>query len=136
MNAPSAPPLRSASRAIRTAYLRHARGLVERWRVTGPIRTIDGMLEDLEQMNLRSARRVPLVWDSQLALLMANLPFEVSQELRGELRAGISPNRLMDALYVAQDQLLDLKVGPGRRRLNDEDESEEPARAPMLPGAA
>jgi hypothetical protein len=79
---------------------------------------------------------VPLVWDSQLALLVANLPFEVGQELRGELRAGISPNRLMDALYVVQDRLLDLKVGPGRRRLNHEDEREELAPAPVLPGAA
>jgi hypothetical protein len=58
----------------------------------------------------------------------------------GELRSGISPNRLIEALFCLQDQLFDLKVGPLRRWLREEEEPqearEELEEAPSLPPAA
>jgi hypothetical protein len=110
-------PLGDANREIRRARRQHMLGRWQRWRITGPIQMIDGMLEDVEQMNLRGARRVPLSWEPQLALLAASLPAGVCAD-RAELRAGISPNRLMEALFCLQDQLLDRKIGPLRTALS------------------
>jgi hypothetical protein len=134
-----ATPLGDANWAIRSARRRFALGRFERWRVTEPIRVIDGMLGELEEMNLRSARRVPIVWEPRLALLAANLPRAVHVDPT-ELRSGISPNRLIEALFGLQDQLFDLKVGPLRRWLREEEEPQEPREeleeAPALPPAA
>ncbi|MDQ6920658.1 MAG: hypothetical protein M3170_03550 [Candidatus Dormibacteraeota bacterium] len=136
-----ATPLGDANRAIRSARRRFALGRVERWRVINPIRVIDEMLDELEHLNLRGARRVPIVWEPRLALLAAHLPTPVRVD-PAELRAGISPNRLIEALFTLQDQLLDLKVGPLRRWLREEEEEPVDARdrdddeAPGLPPAA
>jgi hypothetical protein len=112
-------PLGDANRDIRWARRRHMLGRLQQWRITGPIQMIDRMLEDVEQMNMRGARRVPLSWEPQLALLAASLPAGVFAD-RAELRAGISPGRLMEALFCLQDQLLDLKIGPLRTALRQQ----------------
>jgi hypothetical protein len=124
-------PLGDANRAIRSARRMFVLGRFERWRVTNPIRVIDGMLEELEQMNLRRARRVPITWEPRLALLAANLPPAVQAD-PAELRAGVSPNRLIEALFDVQDQLFDLKVGPLRRWLRDEEEETDAEAKPEL----
>ena len=98
------------------------------------------MLDEVEEMNLRHARRVPITWEPRLALLAANLPPAVYAD-PVELRAGISPNRLMEALFTLQDQLFDLKVGPIRRWLRREEDMEErqglgTEQTPNLPPAA
>jgi hypothetical protein len=112
-------PLGDANRDIRWARRRHILKRLQRWRITSPILVIDGMLEDVEQMNMQGARRVPISWEPRLELLAANLPAGVHAD-RAELRAGISPNRLMEALFCLQDQLLDLKIGPLRPALREQ----------------
>jgi hypothetical protein len=112
-------PLGDANRDIRWARRRHILKRLQRWRITSPIQMIDGMLEDVEQMNMQGARRVPISWEPRLELLAANLPAGVHAD-RAELRAGISPNRLMEALFCLQDQLLDLKIGPLRPALREQ----------------
>ncbi|GAC1656494.1 MAG: hypothetical protein NVS9B1_12010 [Candidatus Dormibacteraceae bacterium] len=95
------------SSAVRRRYLR-ARVLV-------PLRVIDEMLEDLEQLNLVGRRRVPMTWDSRLASVHTMLPAEIHEV--PDLRSNIATTRLMDRLYHLQDLLLDIKVGPIRREL-------------------
>jgi hypothetical protein len=112
-------PLRDASRDIRSARRLFARKQFDRWRITSPLRLIDEMLEDLEQMNLRGARRVPLSWQPQLALLYANLPSGVHVD-PAEVRTGVSPSRLIEGLFSLQEQLLDMKIGPLRATLSQE----------------
>jgi hypothetical protein len=112
-------PLGDANRDVRFGRRRYVRARYEQWRVTNPIQVIDGMLEELELMNLRCARRVPLSWQPRLALLAASLPASIHVD-RAELRAGVSPNRLMEALFCIQDQLFDLKIGPLRMILQEE----------------
>jgi hypothetical protein len=112
-------PLGEANRDIRSAHLDHTHGRLQRWRITSPIQVIDGMLEDVKQMNLRGARRVPMTWEPQLALLAATVPAGIYVD-RAELRSGISPNRQMEALFCLQDQLLDLKIGRLRTTLRQQ----------------
>jgi hypothetical protein len=117
-------PLREANRAIRWERGRFARKRYERWRAANPIHVIDGILGEIEEMNLRRVRRVPAAWQLRLASLAASLPPPVQSD-PAELRAGISPNRLMEALFGIQDQLLDLRVGPFRRWVRQQEDEEE-----------
>ncbi len=112
-------PLGDANRQIRSAHRNHVLGRYQRWRVTAPIQVIDEMLEDVEQLNLRNARRVPISWELRLAQLATSLPPGIYAD-PAELRAGISPNRLMEALFCIQDQLLDLKMGGLRTALKEQ----------------
>jgi hypothetical protein len=129
-------PMGDANWAIRAARRRHAAKRWRRWRLSSPIQLIDSLLEEVEQMNLRSARRVPIAWDPRLATLLASLPAGIHVD-PAELRTGISPSRLLEALFGLQDQLLDLKIGPRRRELLAREEREEElARLPDLSGAA
>ena len=95
------------SLAVRRRYLRA--------RVMVPLRLIDEMLEDLEQLNLGGRRRVPPSWDARLARFFPLLPAEIHDV--PDLRSNIATTRLMDRLYHLQDLLLDIKVGPIRREL-------------------
>jgi len=104
-----------ANRDLAEAEAVHARRRLLRARVALPIRLIDNLVGELEEMNLADRRRVPRAWDHKMARLVAMLPGEVREV--PDLRGNISPTRLMDMLFAVQDSLLDLKVGPGRHDL-------------------
>lgn len=94
-----------------------------RARLVLPIRLIDILVGELEEMNLANRRRVPRAWDRRLARLLATLPGEVGEV--PVLRGNIAPSRLMDRLFQVQDALLDLKVGPVRHELLVADDRDE-----------
>ena len=113
--------IRDASESVYRARRRHRLRRFYQLRLSNPIRLIDEMLGQLEELNLHGSRRVKLEWAPRLALLAANLPPPVQSD-PAELRPGVSPSRLMEALFRIQDQLFDLKIGPLRRHLRHEDE--------------
>lgn len=94
-----------------------------RARLVLPIRLIDNLVGELEEMNLANRRRVPRAWDRRMARLVAMLPGEVREV--PVLRGNIAPSRLMDRLFQVQDALLDLKVGPVRHELLVADDPDE-----------
>ncbi|MFZ0217209.1 MAG: hypothetical protein WAM30_14855 [Candidatus Dormiibacterota bacterium] len=71
------------------------------------IHTLDQLIEDIEQLNLADRSRVPLAWAPSLARLAAQLPVECADRLR----AGISPQRLLDQVYDIQQEVFWLKQG-------------------------
>lgn len=81
----------------------------ERTRLDHAIRTLDALLEDVEQLNLAGRSRVPLAWQPSLARLASELPVECGDRLR----AGVSPQRLLDAVYDIQQEVFWLKRGIG-----------------------
>ena len=54
----------------------------ERRRMAEPIRLIDGLIADLEELHLTDRKRVPPSYEGRLMHLTAVLPPEVRQELR------------------------------------------------------
>ena len=74
----------------------------ERRRAEQPVRTIDALLAELEELHLEGRKRVPETFDQRLAKLLAGLP----ADCRLELRSRITIVHLMDKLYAIQDRLL------------------------------
>ena len=78
-----------------------------RRRAVRPIRVIDELLEELEELHLAGRKRVPDSFEARLEGLNAAVP----PELRRELRSRITIVHLMDRLYEMQDTLLQRKAG-------------------------
>lgn len=71
------------------------------------IRSLDLLIEDVEQLNLAGRSRVPMAWQPRLARLASELPVECGDRLR----AGISPQRLLDNVYDIQQEVFWAKRG-------------------------
>ena len=78
-----------------------------RLRFDRSIRALDQLIEDIEQLNLADRSRVPMEWQSKLARLASELPVECG----GRLRAGISPQRLLDTVYDILQEVFWAKRG-------------------------
>ena len=78
----------------------------ERRRVAEPIRLIDGLLADLEELHLTDRKRVPPSYEARLIQLAAVL----APEVRQELRCRVTIVHLMGRLYEIQGRLLARKA--------------------------
>ncbi|HEY6378694.1 MAG TPA: hypothetical protein VI316_05895 [Candidatus Dormibacteraeota bacterium] len=107
------------NREIAGSLQRHRRQELERQSMLAPIRAIDVMVADLEELHLLGRKRVPEGWGVRLGNLGRALPSGC--EL-GELRSRITIVHLMDRLYEIQDELLRRKTGG---LVLDEDELSE-----------
>jgi hypothetical protein len=67
-----------------------------------PIRTIDALLAELEELHLAGRKRVPESFDARFEALNAAIP----ADCRLELRSRITIVHVMDRLYAIQDRLL------------------------------
>jgi hypothetical protein len=94
-------PLRSANQEIRDAIDtfvakqrsgRYLPSLVDR---------TDAMLTELETFNLSNVRRTPASWRSELASLVADLPFGYERRLG----AHASPTAAIDVVFEIQERL-------------------------------
>lgn len=79
----------------------------DRRRFDRAIRVLDVLIEDIEQLNLADRSRVPMAWQPRLARLAGELPVECG----ARLRAGISPQRLLDNVYDIQQEVFWAKRG-------------------------
>ena len=100
-------PLRDTNLQIR-AQLRAERDRRERQaRALLPVRLIDAIIADLEELHLTGRKRVPDSLDAALARLQAICPPARDRELRSR----ITIVRLMDELYEVQELLLGARGG-------------------------
>lgn len=79
----------------------------ERDRLVAPIRVVDSLIADLEELHLAGRMRVPDAFVERLEALDAILP----EGLRVEPRSRITIVHLMDELYEVQAALLVRKTG-------------------------
>jgi len=75
-----------ANAEIRAAEAAHQSRKAERQRLRRPIALIDGLINDLELLNLRGGTRVPLAYEPRLLQLRAMLADNVSAEQLDNLR--------------------------------------------------
>ena len=106
--------------AIQDMDAMEEQGRIRQWRqgrLDQAIRILDGLIEDIEQLNLEERSRVPLAWQSRLAQIAAALPVECGERLR----AGISPQRLLDQVYDVQQEVFWLKQGKSAEEMRTVD---------------
>ena len=75
-----------------------------------PVRAIDALIAELEEMHLHGRKRVPETFDDRLEALNATLPADCRSD---ELRSRITIAHLMDRLYAIQDCLFRRQGGRG-----------------------
>ncbi len=106
---------------IQDAERRYRKGKAEAELVRRPIFLIDRMVRDLEELNLRGMKRVPLSYEARLRELddlLGRLPaIAVSRE---SLKVKIGIAKLMDALFAVQEALFVERHGDAHPR--DEDD--------------
>jgi len=94
-----------ANAEIRAAEAPHQHRKAERQRLRRPIALIDGLINDLEVLNLRGAMRVPLSYEPRLLQIRALLREAVSVDQLDDLRTRVRPDKLMDNLYTLEEAL-------------------------------
>lgn len=95
-----------ANAEIRAAQQRHQLQRAERFRRGRPMAFIDGLINDLETLNLKRVSRVPMSYESrlrQLRVLLSETAVPSGQLEKLRTRIGIV--KLMDALYAIQEGL-------------------------------
>lgn len=95
-------PLATTNAEIRRRMQHEQRLREERRQATLPVRSIDALLAELEELHLEGRKRVPETYDRRLDALLATLP----ADCRLQLRSRITIVHLMDRLYAIQDRLL------------------------------
>jgi hypothetical protein len=100
-------PLESTSREVRLASERFVLESLRRRRLASLLQRTDQMLAGLEQLNLLDVERVPEAWPSQLAALIAEMPFEFQPPVGQHP----SPTAAIDALFDLQARLLQSITG-------------------------
>jgi hypothetical protein len=99
--------LAQTNATIREAERRQREQRADRERLRRPVALIDRMLQDLEELNLRGHKRVPLAFEPRLQLLLELLgPSSpaIGAQLE-DLKVKIGISKLMDALFAIQEAL-------------------------------
>ena len=98
---------------IRQAERRHLERKVANEQLRRPIVLIDRLLHELEELNLKGQKRVPLTYEERLGELqtmVAGLPNTAAALDNLKVKIGIG--KLMDALFVLQEALFVQRHGP------------------------
>jgi len=93
--------LQATNAEIRRRAQAEQRRREQRRRAQLPVRRIDALIAELEELHLAGRKRVPETFDRRLEALNATLP----ADCRTELRSKITIVHLMDRLYAIQDCL-------------------------------
>jgi hypothetical protein len=98
---------------IRDAERQHRDSKARQNEVRRPIQLIDRLLQELEEMNLKGMKRVPVSYEPRLdeiLRLVGPMP-SVAEDLANiKVKVGIS--KLMDALFAVEEALFTERRGP------------------------
>ncbi|HET9848926.1 MAG TPA: hypothetical protein VFR68_10275 [Candidatus Dormibacteraeota bacterium] len=98
---------------IREAEARHRDQKARQDVVRRPIQLIDRLLQELEEMNLKGMKRVPVSYEPRLEeilVLVGPMPSMAEQLANIKVKVGIS--KLMDALFAVEEALFTERRGP------------------------
>lgn len=99
-------PLRLTNEQIAESLRARKREQWARHRVERPIRTIDSLIAECEELLLLGRKRVPLTMEPELQRLAAECP----EAAGADLRSGVTIVHLMDDLFTLQEDLLGRRV--------------------------
>ncbi|HEX3630152.1 MAG TPA: hypothetical protein VHW91_06765 [Candidatus Dormibacteraeota bacterium] len=115
---------------IRDAERRHRDRKAHQDRVRRPIALIDRLLEELEEMNLKGMKRVPVSYEPRLeeiVTLVGPMPDLANDIANIKVKVGIA--KLMDALFAVEEALFTERRGPAM------DVDAEPFESPFFTAA-
>jgi hypothetical protein len=98
---------------IREAERRHRDLKARQDEVRRPIQLIDRLLQELEEMNLKGMKRVPVAYEPRLDEILALVgPMPSMAEQLANIKVKVGIAKLMDALFAVEEALFTERRGP------------------------
>jgi hypothetical protein len=98
---------------IRDAERQHRDQKARQNEVRRPIQLIDRLLQELEEMNLKGMKRVPMSYEPRLEEILALVgPMPSVQEQLANIKVKVGIGKLMDALFAVEEALFTERRGP------------------------
>jgi hypothetical protein len=98
---------------IRDAEQRHRDAKARQDQVRRPIQLIDRLLAELEELNLKGMKRVPVSYEARLDEVLALVqPIGAVPEQLANIKVKVGISKLMDALFAVEEALFSERRGP------------------------
>jgi hypothetical protein len=82
-------------------------------RVRRPIQLIDRLLQELEELNLKGMKRVPISYEPRLEEILALVgPIRSIPDQLANIKVKVGIAKLMDALFAVEEALFTERRGP------------------------
>ena len=105
--------LAQTNASIRDAERTHREARARAENLKRPVLAIDRMIHDLEELNLKGQKRVPLSYEGRLRELLDVIgPRPGIQSALDNLKVKIGIPKLMDALFAVEEAYLTERKGP------------------------
>lgn len=105
--------LAQTNATIREAERRQREARDRESQLRRPVRLIDQLLQEMEELNLKGMKRVPMAYEPRLdeiVRLVAPTPAVV--EHLGNVKVKVAIPKLMDALYAIEEAVFVERLGP------------------------
>lgn len=98
---------------IRDAERRHRDHKARQNELRRPIALIDRLLQELEEMNLKGMKRVPVSYEPRLDEVLALVgPMPSIADSLANIKVKVGISKLMDALFAVEEALFTERNGP------------------------
>jgi len=105
--------LAQTNASIRLAEQRHRDTKARQDEVRRPIQLIDRLLQELEELNLRGMKRVPMAYESRLDEILRLVgPIQSIPDQLANIKVKVGITKLMDALFAVEETLFTERHGP------------------------
>ena len=98
---------------IRDAERRHRDAKAREDQLRRPVALIDRMLQELEELNLKGMKRVPISYEPRLDEILRLIgPIQAISDQLANIKVKVGIAKLMDALFAAEEALFTERHGP------------------------
>jgi hypothetical protein len=100
---------------IRNAERQHRDLKARQDQLRRPVQLIDRLLEELEELNLKGMKRVPVSYEPRLDEILALVaPIQSNPDQLVNIKVKVGIPKLMDALFSVEEALFTERRGPSR----------------------
>jgi hypothetical protein len=105
--------LAQTNATIRDAERVHRNQKARQDQVRRPIQLIDRLLQELEELNLKGMKRVPVAYEPRLEEILALVgPIGPISDQLANIKVKVGISKLMDALFAVEEALFTERRGP------------------------
>jgi hypothetical protein len=104
--------LAQTNATIREAERRQREARARELEVRRPVRLIDGLLHELEELNLKGMKRVPMAYEPRLEEIVSLVaPTPAVGDYLSNVKVKVAIPKLMDALYAIEEAVFTERLG-------------------------
>lgn len=104
--------LAQTNATIREAERRQREARERESRLRRPVRLIDQLLQELEELNLKGMKRVPMAYEPRLDEIVSLVaPTPSVLDYLGNVKVKVAIPKLMDALYAIEEAVFNERLG-------------------------